>query len=769
MFASDNFRFQVINELGEPIDGVNIEIIDNSIFTVTDQNGYFSINDIFNDKFSIKLKHLGYKQKIVNVDSNYQMDVLIINLEPSILELERTVITGLRKETYIKDTPVLTHVISSKDIENSAYTSVKDILETRMPNVQNVVSSHAGTSNNRVKIQGLDNKYMLFLVDGARVSGEFAGNLDFSMLNLSNVEKIEIVEGGMSSLYGSSAIGGVVNIITKKNKAPYWFRYSYLDDSPMVISESVNYGFNYKNFYYDFNKINQQTNGYDLTPMDITQDTGVLIKTLEEYKNSSIGHTLRYVFKDKYLLELNYKNYFNNIYQYENHIVQVVDQNSSLYPFYYYMSYKNNVPRFEDDKYSLKFIIDDINYRLKIMYNTEKYIKNSYFFNYSYLDCDNESEDFFCNNSDDLIKANFTNAINYNKNLLVQYDYYYDSNELTFGLEMTDDSYSSFNIYDYHLGDNNNDGQCGEGFPWDPDDCLVESIFDSVDDIKYFSTHSLFFGNQYNLFNGDKFSFSIRSVISKNYKDDFVYSMAYMLKRFQPYDLRFNYSRGFRIPAIKELYYNFQGHSPPVVGNPNLYPTSNDYISISIDRRDPYDSFSFELFYNDVKDMIGISSDVDDDGNNILLYNNFDHVVFSGLNCHYERIFDNQNHIKFVYNYTNSKSNNQEALELISDHSLRINYYYDAVIDKVRLAISSKYSGEKFILDGDDKTILDDYVTFDLISIFKLEKFLEFKVGCKNIFNYKDERRLLDDNYQSDILTIYDPGRRFIMEFILNF
>ena len=147
----------------------------------------------------------------------------------------------------------------------------------------------------------------------------------------------------------------------------------------------------------------------------------------------------------------------------------------------------------------------------------------------------------------------FTNAINYNKNLLVQYDYYFDSNELTFGLEVTDDSYSSFNIYDYDLGDNNNDGQCGEGFPWDPDDCLVESIFNAVDDIKYFSTHSLFFGNQYSLFNGDKFSFSIRSVMSKNYRDDFVYSMAYMLKRFQPYDLRFNYSRGFRIPAIKEL------------------------------------------------------------------------------------------------------------------------------------------------------------------------------------------------------------------------
>ena len=60
-----------------------------------------------------------------------------------------------------------------------------------LPNVQNVMSSHAGISNEEVKIQGLDNKYLLFLIDGKRVSGEFAGNLDFKMLDLSNIDRIE--------------------------------------------------------------------------------------------------------------------------------------------------------------------------------------------------------------------------------------------------------------------------------------------------------------------------------------------------------------------------------------------------------------------------------------------------------------------------------------------------------------------------------------------------------------------------------------------------
>ena len=135
---------------------------------------------------------------------------------------------------------------TSNDIKNTAYSNVKDILEMTLPNVQNVMSSHAGISNNRVKIQGLDNRYLLFLVDGARVTGEFAGNLDFNMLTLSDVDRIEVVEGGMSSLYGSGAIGGVVNVITKRHSAPYWLNLSYLTEDPMIFSKSLNFGFNFK-------------------------------------------------------------------------------------------------------------------------------------------------------------------------------------------------------------------------------------------------------------------------------------------------------------------------------------------------------------------------------------------------------------------------------------------------------------------------------------------------------------------------------------------
>ena len=191
------------------------------------------------------------------------------------MNLDRVVVTGTRSPRHIKETPVLTHVISSEDVDNSSYSNVKDILEIAMPNVQMVASNHG---DERIKFQGLDNKYMTFLVDGDRVSGEFAGNIDFSMFNLNNIKKIEIVEGAMSVLYGSSAIGGVINIITKKSSSPFWFDFSILRDDPMLDSKSAEFGFNKNNFSYSINLSNQISDGYDLTPQS------EFTKTLEKYK-----------------------------------------------------------------------------------------------------------------------------------------------------------------------------------------------------------------------------------------------------------------------------------------------------------------------------------------------------------------------------------------------------------------------------------------------------------------------------------------------------
>tara|TARA_B100000941_G_C28413808_1_gene504995 strand:- start:229 stop:1008 length:780 start_codon:yes stop_codon:yes gene_type:complete len=256
-------------------------------------------------------------------------------------------------------------------------------------------------------------------------------------------------------------------------------------------------------------------------------------------------------------------------------------------------------------------------------------------------------------------------------------------------------------------------------------------------------------------------------VDSKNFDDNYVYALSYMIKNYQPYDFRINYSRGFRTPSIKELYYNWYGHSPAIVGNPDLLPTTNDYISLSVQKFEKNQDFSFEIFYNDVIDMIGgIYIDVNDDGIEEYQYSNYNNILFYGLNTHYNKKIGDNN-FKLVYNYTNPDSDNERALQLISKHSLRFNWLRSFVDQKLDLSLNLKYSGEKFVILGSNKLVLDDYILADLIAIIKLNKNLQFKAGYKNLFDYTDERRFLDEG--SDFLTTYDPGRRFIIELKFNF
>ena len=398
----DVLTIKVVDTEGKPIYNANIEILDsNGSGYSSDKDGLLIIDRYLDDFFSIKISHIAYESKILNLDTRYQEDVEVV-LSENILDYEDVVITGTKLETYIKDVPVLTHVISSEDLESSVYNSVKEVLEMTLPNVQNVMSTHAGVSNDRMKIQGLDNKYVLFLIDGVRVSGEFAGNLDFSMLNLSNVEKIEIIEGGMSSLYGSSAVGGVVNIITKKNTKPFNFNYSYLHDDPSVVSQSLNVGLNYNNINYDLNAVNQQSDGYDLTLYDSVYDIdtgGPYIKTLEMYETSSLSHNVRYNLSKKYFFEFNYKDFIKDIYLFQEHKVPLTSD-----PFFnYYDTYQHEMPKANDRRVGFSFIVDDENSLFKVLLNKEDYTKSNVYFNYTDLDCSALDATINCNDSVDLI------------------------------------------------------------------------------------------------------------------------------------------------------------------------------------------------------------------------------------------------------------------------------------------------------------------------------------------------------------------------------
>ncbi len=121
------------------------------------------------------------------------------------------VVTASRTEKKLADSPVATELVSREDLANSGAEDVAEYLQ-KHPGIH-IVPSTFGT---RIQMQGLDSKYIIILVDGEEVIGRKYGILDLSRFTTDNVERIEIVKGNMSALYGSEAIGGVINIITRK-------------------------------------------------------------------------------------------------------------------------------------------------------------------------------------------------------------------------------------------------------------------------------------------------------------------------------------------------------------------------------------------------------------------------------------------------------------------------------------------------------------------------------------------------------------------------
>ena len=127
--------------------------------------------------------------------------------------LDEVVVTGTGTEHYLKDAPVQTEVITRKALEQFQARSMEELLSGLSPSL----SIHDGDMGSRIQLNGLNNDYILIMIDGKRMNGDVGGQNDLNLLNPAHIERIEIVKGAASSLYGSDAIAGVINIITKKN------------------------------------------------------------------------------------------------------------------------------------------------------------------------------------------------------------------------------------------------------------------------------------------------------------------------------------------------------------------------------------------------------------------------------------------------------------------------------------------------------------------------------------------------------------------------
>ena len=161
------------------------------------------------------------------------------------LDLDEVVVTGTRTEKRLSEVPVLTTVIKEEEIRRAGAASALETLQDNLPGV--VISPNAMGNNMRIK--GLNSRYILFLVDGERMVSEGAGgNINLDQIDVDNIERIEVINGAASSLYGSNAVGAVINIITKKPKSKVEAGANVIGESNNTWKYKVEVGSSLKNF-----------------------------------------------------------------------------------------------------------------------------------------------------------------------------------------------------------------------------------------------------------------------------------------------------------------------------------------------------------------------------------------------------------------------------------------------------------------------------------------------------------------------------------------
>ncbi len=185
----------------------------------SDEKGHFIIDGINKGEYTLAVSAIGYEDRKIalTVPSSGGDKGVTISLCEKSVDLEQVVVTGTRTERQLKNVPVQTQLISSKAIEKMQVSNLKDMLEYELQGVE--FNSNGGFSN--INMLGYGGKYVLFLVDGERMAGETFDNIDYNRIDMDNVQQVEIVKGANSSLYGSNAVGGVINIISRKPEKPF--------------------------------------------------------------------------------------------------------------------------------------------------------------------------------------------------------------------------------------------------------------------------------------------------------------------------------------------------------------------------------------------------------------------------------------------------------------------------------------------------------------------------------------------------------------------
>lgn len=333
-----------LSETGETLQGAHVTIRNTTLGTATDNDGHYELSGLRKGDYIIRVSFFGLQTVEETISVSSSDIVRDFAMTETSIDLNAVVVTGTRTEKNLKNVPVLTQAIHRGDLEKRNIIDITEALEAVVPAVE-FKSTAWGKS---MSLAGMDPQYVLFLVNGERMAGETFGDMDYSRINLADIEQIEVVKGAASTLYGSNALGGVVNIITQKPTEPFIVsasaRYSNFNTQNYRFSTSSKYG----------NVSNILSAGFDKTDgYDLSEDNSY--RTQEREDVFIISDRLRYTPSARWEMEGNFSIFSKNR---DNTSPSLHDRRNQDF------MYGGKTSYFFNSKNSLTFSWNSDNYRL---------------------------------------------------------------------------------------------------------------------------------------------------------------------------------------------------------------------------------------------------------------------------------------------------------------------------------------------------------------------------------------------------------------------
>lgn len=198
----------------EAVPFASVGVRGTTLGAAADLNGRFAIDGVPAGTVDLTASAVGFAAQTQTVTvTNGGRVTVAFELAATVSQTEGVVVTGTMQETFVRDSPVKVDVVSPRYLEKIPTANIMEVLENVNGLYQQVDCAVCGTNN--LRINGMDGPYTAVLIDGMPIMSSLATVYGLNGISPSLIQQVEVIKGPMSTLYGSEAMGGVINIITK--------------------------------------------------------------------------------------------------------------------------------------------------------------------------------------------------------------------------------------------------------------------------------------------------------------------------------------------------------------------------------------------------------------------------------------------------------------------------------------------------------------------------------------------------------------------------